>query len=170
MELYKGIITRRSQRNYTGAFISDVDIEKIIKAGMFAPSARNTRPWHFIVIDDRSIMDQIMNVHPYSLMLKSASHAILVCGDEKLQNGPGYYKLDCSAATQNILLASHALGYGAVWLGIEPKTDRINAMRIIFNLPEHIHPVSLVSIGIPLVKNRRIPDRYEPEKIRRNRW
>jgi nitroreductase len=170
MELYKGIITRRSQRNYTGAFIPDNEIEKIIKAGMFAPSARNKRPWHFIVIDDRSIMQQIMNVHPYSLMLKNASHAILICGDEKLQNGPGYYKLDCSAATENILLASHALGYGAVWLGIEPKTDRINAMRNIFSLPDYINPLSLVSIGIPLEKNIRIPDRFEPEKIRRNKW
>lgn len=170
MELYEGLITRRSQRNYTGAIISEDEITKIIKAGMYAPSARNTRPWHFIVIDDRKIMHEIMNVHPYSSMLKTASHAILICGDEKLQNGPGYYKLDCSAATQNILLAVHALGYGAVWLGIEPKEDRISAMRHIFGLPEDIYPLSLVSIGVPAGKKINNPERFEPEKIKRNRW
>ena len=68
------------------------------------------------------MMEKIMEVHPYSSMLAEASHAIVVCGDETLQNGPGYYTLDCSAATQNILLAAHALGYGAVWLGVEPRS------------------------------------------------
>lgn len=170
MELYDGLLTRRSQRIYTGALIPEEEITKIIKAGMYAPSAKNARPWHFIVIDDRDIMKEIMKVHPYSLMLANTSHAVLVCGDEKLHNGEGYYKLDCSAATQNILLAAHGLGYGAVWLGIEPKEDRINAMRVIFGLPDYIHPLSLVSIGVPDWKNVNLPDRFEPGKIRRNKW
>ena len=150
MELFEGLLSRRSIRKYTGAKIDDELIRSMVKAGMYAPSANNKRPWHFIIVDDREIMKSIMNVHPYSSMLAEASHAIIVCGDEKLQNGPGYYVLDCSAATQNILLAAHALGFGAVWLGVEPRSERKNAIKKIFGLPEYIHPVSIISIGVPI--------------------
>lgn len=170
MELYEGLITRRSIRKYTGEIIPGEDIKKIIKAGMFAPSANNKRPWHFIVVDDRNQMDRIMKVHPYSAMLSGASHAIVVCGDMTLQTGPEYYPLDCSAATQNILLAAHSLGYGAVWLGVYPRVERMKAMSEIFGLPDHIIPVSIVSVGVPERILQNNPERFEPEKIRNNHW
>lgn len=170
MDLLEGIFSRRSIRNYTGGKIPAEHITEIIRAGMYAPSARNRRPWHFIVIDDKSIFARVMKIHPYSAMLSGASHAVLVCGDTLLENGPGYYRLDCSAATQNILLASHAMGYGAVWLGVEPREERIMAFRELFNLPLHIQPLALVSIGIPSSNSENLPDRFEPEKIRLNKW
>jgi nitroreductase len=170
MELYEGLITRRSIRKYTSRIIPEKDIETIIKAGMFAPSANNRRPWHFIVVDDRGQMDKIIKVHPYSAMLAGASHAIVVCGDESLQSGLMYYPLDCSTATQNILLAAHSLGYGAVWLGVYPRAERMMAMSEIFGLPEHIRPVSIVSIGVPEQITQDIPERFEPGKIRKNHW
>jgi nitroreductase len=170
MELYEGLLSRRSIRKYTGGKIDDEVILSVIKAGMYAPSANNTRPWHYIIVDDRNMIDGIMRVHPYSSMLAKASHAIVVCGDETLQNGPGYYPLDCSAATQNMLLAAHALGYGAVWLGVEPKADRKRAISGIFGLPRHIHPVAVVSIGVPVKIPEKIPGRFELKKIRKNHW
>jgi nitroreductase len=170
MNLYEGLISRRSLRKYTGEIIDNDKIMKLIRAGMYAPSARNCRPWHFVVIDDRTILERIMKVHPHSSMLSEASHAIVVCGDEKLENGPGYYKLDCSAATQNILLAAHALGLGAVWLGVEPRQERIKGISAILGLPDHVHPLSIVSVGVPARISVGIPERFEPEKIRRNRW
>ncbi|MCX6333223.1 MAG: nitroreductase family protein [Bacteroidia bacterium] len=170
MELYEGLLSRRSIRKYTGEKIDEGKIQVIIKAGMYAPSARNRRPWHFIVIDDKSVLKSIMNVHPYASMLSEASHAIVVCGDETQENGPGYYKLDCSAASQNILLAAHSLGIGAVWLGIEPKKERIEAVSRLLGLPSHIHPLSIISLGVPVKIPEGIPDRFEPEKIRRNKW
>ena len=170
MELFEGLLSRRSIRKYTGEKIDEEVIRSMIKAGMYAPSANNRRPWHFIIVDEREILDKIMKVHPYSSMLSEASHAVIVCGDEKLENGPGYYVIDCSAATQNILLAAHALGYGAVWLGVEPRSERKNAIRQIFGLPDHIHPVSIISIGVPVKIPEKIPSRFEPEKIRKNRW
>jgi nitroreductase len=127
MNLYEGLISRRSLRKYTGEIIDNDKIMKLIRAGMYAPSARNCRPWHFVVIDDRTILERIMKVHPHSSMLSEASHAIVVCGDEKLENGPGYYKLDCSAATQNILLAAHALGRRSMaWRGTQARKDKGN--------------------------------------------
>ena len=170
MELYEGLLSRRSIRKYTGGKIDEDTITAIIKAGMYAPSANNTRPWHFVIIDDRITLNKIMKVHPYSSMLDKASHAIVVCGDETMQNGPGYYPLDCSAATQNLLLAAHSLGYGAVWLGVEPKTDRKKAVSEILGLPSHIHPVSIVSVGIPVKHAGKIPARFEQKKIRKNHW
>jgi len=170
MELYEGLLTRRSIRKYTGKRIEDEKILDIIKAGMYAPSARNRKPWHFVVIDDKAIMKEIIKFHPFASMLSEASHAIAVCGDEKLENGPGYYKLDCSAATQNILLAAHSLGLGAVWLGIEPRQERIDALSKLLDLPSHIKPLSLISLGVPVKVTTEMPDRFEPGKIRRNRW
>jgi nitroreductase len=170
MELYEGLISRRSIRRYTGEKIGEDQINAIIRAGMYAPSARNMRPWHFIIVDDRELLKKIMKIHPYSAMLSEASHAVVVCGDEKLENGPGYYKLDCSAATQNMLLAAHAMDLGAVWLGVEPRTERISGISSILALPDHIHPLSIVSVGVPVKIPKEVPERFEPEKIRRNRW
>jgi nitroreductase len=170
MELYEGLLSRRSIRKYTGEKIDDEVILSVIKAGMYAPSANNTRPWHFIIVEDGDIFEKIMKVHPYSSMLSKASHAVVVCGDETLQNGPGYYPLDCSAATQNLLLAVHSFGYGAVWLGVEPKNDRKKAISEILGLPSHIHPVSIVSIGVPVKLPGKIPARFEQKKIRKNHW
>jgi len=170
MELFEGLFSRRSIRKYTGEKIDEEVIRSMIKAGMYAPSANNRRPWHFIIVDEREILDKIMKVHPYSSMLSEASHAVIVCGDEKLENGPGYYIIDCSAATQNILLAAHALGYGAVWLGVEPRSERKHAIRQIFGLPDHIYPVSIISIGVPVKIPEKIPSRFEPVKIRKNKW
>ncbi|HRT89652.1 MAG TPA: nitroreductase family protein [Bacteroidales bacterium] len=170
MELYEGLLSRRSIRRYTGGKIPEADIEKIIRAGMYAPSANNKRPWHFIVVDDREILNRIMEAHPYAGMLSKASHAIVVCGDLDKQNAPGYYLLDCSAAIQNVLLAIHALGYGGVWLAVEPRMERINAVSEILGLPAHVRPVAVISAGIPSGKPPKIPQRFEPGKIRRNKW
>ena len=170
MELFEGLISRRSIRKYTGEKIEEKDIVEMVRAGMYAPSANNRRPWQFIIVDDRAILDKIMKFHPYAIMLGNASHAIVVCGDEKLQNAHGYYLLDCSAAVQNILLAAHSMGYGSVWLGIEPREERKKAVREIFGLPEHIQPLAIISVGVPVTIPLTIPDRFEPEKIRKNHW
>lgn len=170
MELFDGLITRRSIRKYTGEIIDEGIIRKIIRAGMYAPSARNKRPWHFLIIDDREILRKIMEIHPHSAMLAEASHAIVVCGDVTLENGPGYYKLDCSAATQNILLAAHSMRLGAVWLGIEPREDRIKAISNLLELPKNVLPLSVISIGVPVMIPEDIPDRFDEKRIRKNKW
>jgi nitroreductase len=170
MELYEGLLTRRSIRKYTGEVIEKDKILALIRAGMYAPSANNKRPWHFIIIDDREIMKRIMEAHPYASMLSEASHAIAVCGDDSLQNGVDYYKFDCSNASQNILLAAHSMGLGAVWLAVEPRAERIAAIVRILGLPPGIHPVSLISVGVPVSIPSNIPDRFEESKIRMNRW
>ena len=169
MEIIDGIITRRSIRKYTNQNVGDEIVQQLLKAGMYAPSASNQQPWHFIVINDKNILHKISEIHPYAKMLVGAQLAILVCGDEMLELSHGYWVVDCSAATQNILLAAHGLGLGAVWLGLHPREERKQAIRELFNLPPYIQPLSLISVGYPN-ESKEIPNRYKPERIHYNAW
>lgn len=163
------LLKRRSIRRYRPETVDKSDIRLMLKTGMYAPSARNEQPWHFIVIDDRGLLDQIREVHPYASMLSGAALAILVCGDEKLELSKDYWPVDCSAATQNILLAAHALGLGAVWLGVYPRQERQSSIRGVIDLPDHVHPFSLISVGHP-AEDKGMPDRFNEERIRWNEW
>jgi len=169
MELFEGILTRRSIRRYTNEKVSDDLIKKLLEAGMAAPSAGNQQAWHFVVINEHQILDEIPKFHPYSQMLKQAPIAILVCGNIKEETHKGYWIQDCSAATQNILLAAHGLGLGAVWLGVHPRKDRVDGIRKLLNLPDHIAPLSLISIGYPAEKKPK-SERYDEAKISYNGW
>jgi nitroreductase len=165
----KAIVTRRSIRHYIRKNVNKSLIELLLKSAMYAPSARNQQPWHFIVIDQTDLFKRIMKVHPYSSMLSEAAVAILVLGDENLELSKGYWSVDCSAATQNILLAAHSLGLGAVWLGVYPRKERMDGIREIFALPVNIQPFSLVSIGFP-AEEKEVPERFKEERVRWNRW
>jgi nitroreductase len=169
MEVIEAILSRRSIRKYTGEKVTDGQIEILLKAGMYAPSAVNKQPWHFIVFRDRNIINEINKIHPNSYMLKNSDVAILVCWDENLQHDVGYGPVDCSAATQNILLAAHGIGLGAVWVGIYPRQRRITGVHGLFKLPEHIKPFSIISVGYPAEK-KDFPDRYKKGRIHYERW
>ena len=136
---------------------------------MSALSAGNQQPWHFIVINDHKILDEIPKFHKYSLMLLQAPLAILICGDLQLEKYKGYWVQDCSAATENILIAANAEGLGAVWLGIYSIEERVRAIKKLLGLPQNVIPLSLVSIGYPAVK-KPPANRYDSSRIHYNRW
>jgi nitroreductase len=169
MDTIEAIMTRRSIRKYTGERVPAEIVEQILRAGMAAPSAANEQPWHFIVITERKTLAQVPTFHPHAHMLKEAALAILVCNDSDLELSKGRGVLDCSAATQNILLAAHDLGLGAVWVGIFPVEERMNGMRKLLNMPSRVVPISLVSIGY-MEERPRMEDRYKPERVHRERW
>lgn len=170
MEAMELILTRRSVRKFKpDVAVSDKEIEQILRSAMAAPSAGNQQPWHFVVIRDRKILDEIPKFHPYAKMLAQVPVAILVCGDETLEKHKGYWIQDCSAATQNLLLGAHAIGLGAVWLGIYPREDRVIGLRKLLKIPEHVTPLALIAIGSPA----EIPppaNRYDKSKIKLDRW
>ena len=169
METIHAILSRRSIRKYTDKQVSREDVNDLLKAAMAAPSANNCQPWHFVVINDHQIMDRIPEFHPYSRMLKDASVAILVCIDKNLENADGYGIQDCSAATQNILLAAHAKGLGAVWLGIYPREVRIDGIKNLLEIPDGIMPLSLISIGYP-AEEKPPANRFDKARIHYNKW
>jgi len=136
---------------------------------MSAPSAGNRQPWHFMVITEREILNRVPDINSHAAMAREAPAAILVCGDLNLKYYPGSWVLDCSAAVQNLLLAAHAMGMGAVWTGIYPRRERIEGFRRLMGLPEHIVPLAFVPLGYPAQELPR-ENRYKEERVHYNRW
>ena len=169
MDAMETILTRRSIRKYSGKKITGEQVELLLKAVMYAPSAVNKQPWHFIVFRDAESKKKIVEFHPNASMLTGADTGILVCYDEKLQHDAGYGPVDCSAATQNILLAAHAEGLGAVWVGIYPRKNRIEAIHRLFSLPGNIKPFSIVSLGYP-AERKPFPDRFNRDRMHFEHW
>lgn len=169
MDMMKGIIERRSIRKYTGEKISDEKIKEILKAAMYAPSGGNAQTWEFVVVRDRNLLNELTKVHPYSHPLKEADCAIIMCGNLKKERFKDLWIQDCSAATQNILLASHSLGIGSVWLGVYPEMDRVDGIREIIKAPEDVVPFSIVSLGYP-AEEKAVPDRYDENNVHYEKW
>jgi nitroreductase len=171
VDAMEAILTRRSIRKYTPEPVTEDTLKRLLQAAMSAPTANNQQPWHFVVIKDRKIMNEIPKFHHYSSMLKEAPLAILVCGSlkESLLNSEGYLVLDCTAATQNLLLAAHAEGLGAVWLGVYPRPERLEGMRRLLSLPDYVVPVALISLGHPAEK-KPMEERYDPDKVHLDKW
>ena len=169
MELAQAIFERRSIRKYLDKPVSDEMVRAILDAAMAAPSAGNAQPWRFIVVDDRAKLDAVAGVHPYIGMARQAPLGILLCGDLSLERYPGYWVQDCSAAMQNMLLAIHGLGLGAVWTGVHPVKEREDAFRALFNLPEQVVPLGFVPVGWPDQPSAR-KSRFREDRIHRNAY
>ena len=169
MDTLEAIHTRRSVRAYQDNPIPEELVTKLLAAAMAAPSARNQQPWEFVVITDKSILERLPSINPFTQMALEAPLAILVCGNLKVETSPGYWVVDCSAATQNMLLCAHALGLGAVWTGTYPNEERMDGYTELLGLPEYVLPHSLVVVGYPA----EIPppeNRFNPERIHFNGW
>lgn len=169
--ILNNILNRKSVRDFTKERISEDELELIIKAGMSAPSALNLQPWEFIVFDEEKILQYMIDLHDYSKMFKTATAGILVCSnmDRTIKDYRELWIQDCSASTQNILLAIEALNLGGVWLGIYPIKERCQKLTNYFNLPENIIPFSVIALGHPS-KDESSKDKYDTTKIHRNKW
>lgn len=169
MDVFDAIQTRRSVRRFTAERVTPEQVETVLRAAMAAPSAGNSRPWRFVVVDDANLLAKIPSLSPYMGMADKAPLGILVCGDTTVEKHPGYWVQDCSAAIQNMLLAVTGQGLGAVWCGIHPVAERVQGFKNFFALPEHIIPLGFVVVGHP--ENHPEPaDRYDPAAIHRNGW
>lgn len=164
-----GVFERRSIRKYTDEMVSEGEIKRLLMAAMSAPSAVNQQPWQFIVIDNKGIMSAIADIHPYANMLREAKYAIVVCGDLEKASHKQFWVQDCSAATENILVAAHEMGLGSVWVGLYPEEERVQPIQKILELPEYIIPLCILPIGRPGEK-KEPANRYDENKVHRNKW
>lgn len=160
------IHNRKSVRQYSDKSVTKEQIELLLKAGMAAPTAGNRQPWHLIAIMDKEVLVDLTEYLPYGQMLNEAAAAIIVCGDLSKVNkdGPEYWVQDCSAVTQNILLAVEAIGLGAVWIGVYPSEQRTEDIIMAMDLPEDIIPLSVISIGYPFGEDEP-KDKWDPDKV-----
>lgn len=161
------IFARRSIRQYTTEPVSQADIQKLLEAGMAAPSASNRKPWHFVVVTDRKKLDALAEGHPHGKMLAQAPLAIVVCAQDYATER--FWVQDCSAATENILLAATALGLGAVWLGVEPRAERRDAVAKVLGIPDNVGILNVISIGHPAEK-KEPRTQYDESRVHRNGW
>ena len=166
----ENIMTRTSIRAYTDRAVAADTVELLLRAGMAAPTAVNAQPWHFVVINDRAKLDELAGTSRQGDMVRQAPLAIAVCGNmDKAMEGPGreFWIQDCSAATENILLAAHALGLGAVWTACHPIEERLTAVSQVLNLPSNIVPLCVILIGYP-GEDPQSKDKWKPENVTYN--
>ena len=161
------ILNRKSVRKYKDRPVEKEKIDKLIRAGMAAPSSRDRRPWEFIIVTDRDILDTMGNGLPLARMLKETKQAIIVCGDTAKSNNA--WQLDCSAAAQNVLLAAESLGLGAVWTAAYPYPERMKVVREALHLPEHIVPLTVIPVGYP-TGIEKPKDKFNKKQIHYNGW
>ena len=161
------IKSRTSVRSYTDQAIPEDVMTQILEAGMAAPSGVNKQPWEFIVVTDRAMLDKLATKKK---MLKDAQAAIIVAGHSDVDNGGSvYWYQDCSAASQNILLAAHSFGIGAVWTTVHPHKELEAEVREIVGMPESVSALNIISMGYPDTEQQP-KQKWNVDKIHYNKW
>lgn len=171
-QVINNIMTRVSVREFTGEKISDAQIDTLLRAAMAAPSAINKQPWAFIVVTDDALIAKLGEALPYSRCSNHPACAIIPCGDlSKAIEGEmaAFWVNDVSAATENLLLAAHSMGLGAVWTGLHPDMKRVALVQQLLNLPDHIIPLCVVPVGLP-AEFPAVKDKFLPSNIHYNTW
>ena len=171
-EAIENLMTRVSVREFSGEKISAEQIDTLLRAAMAAPSALNKQPWAFVVVTDEKIIAQLGEALPSSRCSNHPACAFIPCGDlSKTIEGDlaAFWINDVSAATENLLLAAHAMGLGAVWTGLHPDMNRVSMVQQLLGLPEHIIPLCVVPVGVP-AEQPAVKDKYKPENIHYNGW
>ena len=144
------IEARRSIRKFRpDAPVTNDQLGQLIHAAMLAPSAKNARPWEFIAITKRDILDEFARVHPYANMCATATAAIVVVAIPQPDILVGYFPQDCGAATQNILLEAVSMGLGGCWLGIWPNESRVTWLADMLDIRKPKLPFNIIAIGTP---------------------
>jgi nitroreductase len=170
MDAIEAILSRRSIRKYEKKPVSKELIDELLTAAMSAPSAGNEQPWHFVVIQDPKILEEVPKCHPHASFLTEAPVAIVVCGVLQLAKwDKEWWAQDCSAATQNLLIAARAKGLGAVWVGIYPREERVKGIQKLLALPPDIIPLNIIPVGYPAEK-RPSESRFQSSRIHYDRW
>ncbi len=165
------IFGRRSIRVYSPGEISEAAVTKLLEAAMAAPSAMTKDPWRFVTVRDRQTLAKLATLHPGAAMLSSAAMAIVACGDLSVafESNISYLLQDCSASIENLLLAAHAQGLGACWVGIHPGQALIKQVREWLALPGSIVPVAVISLGQP-GEQQPPRTRYNAEYVHAEKW
>ena len=161
------IFNRKSVRKYTERPVEKEKLEMLVRAGMAAPSSRDRRPWEFVIVTDRDLLDTMGDGLPLARMLKDTKQAIIVCGDTLKSNKA--WMLDCSTAAQNILLAAESMGLGAVWTAAYPYPERMQVVRDALQLPEHIIPLTVIPLGYPTGQEKP-KNKFNEQQIHYNKW
>lgn len=162
METYQAILGRRSIRKYTGQVVDDQSVEQLVKAGAYAPTARDLRTNRFLVVRDKEKLAQITDIMTYGKMIPQAGCVILVYADRAKEPNEYFANQNASAAIENILIAAYGMGLGTVWCGVQGETaDKIAAAT---GCPAQFQPMGLIAVGYP-AEEKPLPERYDPANV-----
>lgn len=166
------IFQRKSVRHYTGRVVGMDTLLILAKAGMAAPTAMNRQPWDFILVNRATLLDSLREGLPYAKFLHQAGACIIVCGntgDGKSGIQGDFWIMDCSAASENILLAAESMRLGACWTAAYPDENRVKHIKETLKMPEGVIPLNVIVVGVPTGEDKP-KDKYKPEKIHKNGW
>jgi nitroreductase len=169
VDCIEAIMGRRSIRQYAPDPVTDDELGLLLRAAMAAPSAGNQQPWHFVTVRERALLDELSTATQYAAPLARAPLGLVVCAETRDLKHPGYWVIDCSAAIENLLVAAHAAGLGAVWIGVYPVQERVDNVARIIGTPEGIVPMSMVGVGHP-AEGKPPAERFRPELVHAERW
>ena len=165
------IFGRRSIRVYSPGEVDEAAVTKLLEAAMAAPSAMTKDPWRFVIVRDKQTLAKLATLHPGAAMLSAAAMAIVACGDldAAFERQISYLLQDCAAAIENLLLAAHAQGLGACWVGIHPGEPLIKRVKELLSLPASFVPVAVISLGQP---GEQPPPRtrFNADYVRHEKW
>lgn len=162
MDLLEGIYSRRSIRQFTDQPVEDADVIEIVQAGTWAPSGLNNQPWRFVIIRNNDIRNRLADLTRYRSVIEKAPVCIAVFVDRDAMYDDTKDHQAMGACIQNMLLAAHSLGLGAVWLGeILKNTD---AVRELLELPETMELMAVVALGHPASRDQQ-SQRKDMEKV-----
>lgn len=165
--MLEAITNRRSIRVFESTPVSEETVHELLRAGFHAPSAHHLRPWHFVVVDNRPVLESMIAIHPNMSMLRTAPLAVVVCGDSEAS--PDFWPDDSAAATENIVIAAQSMGLGSFWCAVYPRMERMESFRTLLGLPEEIKPYSVVALGVPAEEKKSV-DRYVANRVHKNVW
>ena len=157
------IFHRTSVRKYQDKPVENEKIEKMLRAAMAAPSAGNQQPWEFYVVKDKATLEKLSKTSPFATCTAAAPLAFVACYRVNCRM-PEYAQIDLSACVENLLLEADALDLGAVWLGIAPLEDRMEAVRAVLNIPETLKAFAIIPCGYPEAV-RAQQDRFDRQRI-----
>lgn len=165
------LFARRSVRVYSPGTVDEATVRALLEAAMAAPSAMTKDPWRFVIVREASTLKNLVSVLPGGKMLATAALAVVVCGDLEaaFERQLSFLLQDCSAATENLLLAAHALGLGGCWVGVHPNEAAVRRLKELLVLPSTFLPVAVVSLGLP---GESLPprSRFNSDYVRSEKW
>ncbi|OUJ19534.1 Nitroreductase [Methanonatronarchaeum thermophilum] len=162
------IVNRRSIREYTDQEVDNNRLYSILEAGRWAPSGLNNQPWHFILIDDQNQISRLATLTKYQQTMETSKALIAILLDENESYNKTKDIQAVGAACQNMLLAAHSLGLGAVWNG-EILNKQKEAHKVL-NTPKNLQLMAIICIGHPKQKQRKSERKPLTKIVHKNQY
>lgn len=170
-DTFSVIHSRKSVKSFTGATVSPENLDKIIRAGMAAPTAVNKQPWSFVIVTDKKKIDELAAGLPNARGINKAGAVIIVCTEPEKANlqSKDFAIIDASLASENILLATEAMGLGGHWTASYPYEDKMKHVRTVLGIPTSVIPLNVILVGVPTGADKP-KDKYQKDKIHWGKW